>query len=180
LSWTDIDLPELLEHKSSTLGAEIPRCRYQAVALDLRDRPARQAEFARLWSSTDRGLAMSEGLLIYLEPADVGSLADDLHAAGVRWWLIDLASPLLRKMIEKRWGKSLERSPFRFTPEESTGFFEPHGWREVEFRSLWQESRRLRREMPMAGLYRFLGRFYPRHIRESWNRFSGVALLERK
>lgn len=180
LQWTDVDLPELLEHKGAVMGAEVPRCHYRAEALDLRDRPRRQGEFARLWTGTDRGLALSEGLLIYLEAADVATLAQDLHAAGVRWWIIDLASPYLRKMIERRWGKSLERSPFRFTPEEGTAFFEPYGWREVEFRSLWHESRRLHREMPMAGFYRFLGRFYPRRVRDTWNRFSGVVLLERK
>jgi methyltransferase (TIGR00027 family) len=180
LQWTDIDLPELLEHKGRVLGAEVPRCRYQAVELDLRDRSRRQGEFARLWSGTDRGLAMSEGLLIYLEAADVATLAQDLHAAGVRWWLIDLASPRVRKLLERRWGKSLERSPFRFTPEEGTAFFGPHGWREVEFRSLWLESHRIHREMPNAAFYRFLGRFYPQRVRDTWNRFSGVVLLERK
>ena len=45
-------------------------------------------------------LVVSEGLVIYLKPDDVASLARDLHAARhFQWWLFDLASP---RLLESR------------------------------------------------------------------------------
>jgi O-methyltransferase involved in polyketide biosynthesis len=125
---------------------------------------------------------VTEGLLIYLDPADVAALASDLNAQpAVRWWLADLASPRLLKMMQRSWGKQLAsgRAPFRFAPEDSTGFFEPYGWKEAEWRSTWTESERLQRQMPMAWLWRFLARFYSDRRMEEMQRFSGYPLLER-
>src|SRR5262249_52428377 len=149
LNWADLDLPAILEHKRTVLGDAKPSCRYESVAVDLRDRPARREAFARLTRDAGRVLAMCEGLLVYLEPDEVATLAADLHAAGVRWWLIDLASPMMLQMLKRRWSKPLEEggAPFKFAPAEGTRFFESGGWREVEYRSTWEEARRLRREM---------------------------------
>lgn len=51
--------------------------------------------------------------------------------------------------------------------------------REVEFRSSMEEARRLRREMPMAWLWRAVGRLASAEQRERWRRAGGVVLLER-
>jgi methyltransferase (TIGR00027 family) len=181
LSWADLDLPGILEHKRGVLGDAKPACRYEAVSVDLRDRDRRREAFARLTRGSPRALAMCEGLLVYLEPEEVNGLAADLHAAGIRWWLIDLASPIALQFMKRRWAKRLDQggAPFKFAPPEGTRFFEPGGWREVEFRSTWEEARRLRREMPFAWMWRFLGSFAPKERREMWRRFSGTVLLER-
>ena len=126
---------------------------------------------------------MTEGLLIYLAAEDVGALADDLHAhPPFRWWLIDLASPRLLKMMAKTWGRAVAagNAPFRFAPAEGTRFFTAHGWREAEFRATWDESLRLKRTVPLAWLWNFIGRFYPRAKREEMRRMSGTVLLERR
>ena len=96
-------------------------------------------------------------------------------------WLTDLASPGLLKMMARSWGPVLEawKAPFRFGPSESTGFFAPYGWREVEWRSQMVEGPRLKRTFPMARIWNFLGRFAPKHRREEFRRFSGIALMER-
>ncbi|MDE3054711.1 MAG: class I SAM-dependent methyltransferase, partial [Gemmatimonadota bacterium] len=119
LHWVDVDLPDILGHKTEALRGEAPRCRYEAVAADLTDDAARRALFARLGAGTARALVVSEGLLVYLAEAQVGALADDLHGqAPFAWWLIDLASPRLLKMMERTWGKGVARgnAPFRFGP----------------------------------------------------------------
>ncbi|OLC98064.1 MAG: hypothetical protein AUJ00_00445 [Gemmatimonadetes bacterium 13_1_40CM_3_70_6] len=179
LRWLDADLPDMIAYKRAQLATETPRCRLEFVEIDLRDAERRRALFAR---AVERGpvLAITEGLLIYLTADQAGALADDLAGAGLRWWLLDIASPRLLKMMLKTWQRPLADAgaPFQFAPEESTRFFEPHGWREREWRSIWEESLRLKRSMRLAWLWNFIGRFYPKRTREQLRRFSGVALLE--
>ena len=181
LRWVDVDLPGITEHKAKVLEGETPRCRYEAIALDLRDGERRRALFSQLCGESTRVLAIAEGLLIYLDPDDAGSLARDLSSAGVKWWLIDLASPRLLKMMTKQWGKTLAKgnAPFRFAPPEGTAFFATFGWIEKRFFSLWDESRRLQREMRGAWLWALLSRVMSEKRREEGRRLSGVVLLEK-
>jgi methyltransferase (TIGR00027 family) len=180
LSWVDVDLPAMLEHKRAIMATETAACRYRAEALDLRDRAARRARLPALVAGASPALVMSEGLLIYLSPDQVGELADDLHAIlELRWWLIDLASPALLRWLSRRLTTVNASAPFRFGPAEGTRFFAAHGWREVEFRSTWEEGRRLKREMPFAWFWRLLSRFARPGQREVYRRFSGTVLLER-
>lgn len=182
LRWVDVDLPGILDYKLETLRNEQPVCRYEAVRLDLTDVSRRQALFAQIGAEASRVLVVTEGLLIYLTPEDVGGLARDLHQlASFRWWLIDLASPRLLKIMKKYWGRNLEEgnAPFRFGPAEGSKFFEALGWRESQFRSTVQEAQRLKREMPMMWLWRSLARLRSRATREEMSRFSGIVLLDR-
>ena len=70
-------------------------------------------------------------------------------------------------------------APFQFAPAEGSHFFRAHGWQEVEFRSMWEESLRLRRSMRLAWLWNLIGRLYPKSKREEFRRMSGIVLLER-
>ncbi len=182
LRWTDVDLPDILAYKQETLAGVQPKCVYEAIATDLTDTTARQTLFARLGGTARRALIVTEGLLIYLQPAHVGALADALHAQPTfHDWLIDIASPWLRKYMAKSWGKTLDAggSPMHFFPEEGPKFFRPHGWRMVEFRSSLEEAHRLRREMKLAWLWRFMGKISSAERREAQRMISGVVLLER-
>ncbi len=182
LLWVDVDLPPMLDRKESILQGEQARCRYEAIRLDLSRVPERQALFRDLGKRLSRALVISEGLLIYLESEAVAGLASDLAAqAAFRYWIMDLASPGLLKRLEKTWAPSLRagNAPFRFGPAENTRFFEKFGWRELEYRAIFDESIRLKRTMQMAGFWRFIGRLMPKKKREEFQRFSGVALLER-
>jgi methyltransferase (TIGR00027 family) len=182
LHWVDVDLPGILHYKTDMLQGETPRCRYEAVAQDLRDVPARRELFARLGAGARRAIVVSEGLLVYLAPEDVASLATDLHTPPTfAEWLFDLASPKLLERMSKTWGKSLTEggAPFRFAPAEDTGFFLPYGWREEKYRSLWEEANRLHRTMKGAWFWNFIGRFFPKKAQEGFRRFSGLVLMER-
>ena len=182
LRWIDVDLPGILNHKTEILKDEKPKCRYEAVHLDLRDVAKRQALFAQINAESSRVLVLSEGLLIYLPPDDVGTLARDLSAGShFQWWLIDIASPQLLAMMQKMWGKNLNagNAPFLFAPAESTKFFEPFGWTELEFHSAMEDARRLKREMSMMWLWRILGSLRSRAVRDQFQRFSGIVLMER-
>ncbi|MGH7646904.1 MAG: class I SAM-dependent methyltransferase [Gemmatimonadaceae bacterium] len=182
LRWTDVDLPDILEYKRETLAGIKPHCVYEAITTDLTDADARRALFARLGGSAKRALVVTEGLLIYLHPEQVGALADDLHAQpAFHWWLIDIASPWLKKYMQRTWDKTLDagNSRMHFFPEEGTAFFRPHGWKQTEYRSSVEEAHRLRREMKLAWLWRFMMRMAPAERREAQRKISGAALLER-
>jgi methyltransferase (TIGR00027 family) len=182
LRWIDVDLPEILEYKTTQLGDVKPACRYEAIPVDLTDTRRRQAVFAQIGAQAHRALVVSEGLLIYLPPDQVGALATDLHGSpSLRWWLIDIASPRLLEMLNKSWGRTLEQAnaPFLFAPSDGTLFFRPFGWEEAEFHSAVDEARRLRREFRGMWLMRLLMRFYSEARRLEIRRMSGFALLER-
>jgi methyltransferase (TIGR00027 family) len=182
LRWVDVDLPDILRYKLATLGDAKPRCAYEAVEADLTDASVRQALFARLGSSSKRALILTEGLLIYLSPEQVGELATDLHAQpAFERWVIDLANPRLLKMMTKSWGASVAagNAPFKFAPADGTDFFRDFGWEERAFHSTMEEAERLEREMKMMWLWKFLGRFYPAKMREEFRRMSGIVVLER-
>lgn len=182
LRWVDVDMPVMLDHKEATLQGETPHCRYEGIRLDLADLAGRRALFQRIGSPAHKILVITEGLLVYLEAGAVAGLARDLAVQpGFRFWLTDLASPALLKMLERSWAPTLRagNAPMRFAPAESTRFFEPCGWREREYRAMFDESIRLKRTMKLARLWKLIGSFYPRKKREEFRRFSGTALLER-
>ena len=183
LRWVDVDLPGILDYKAEALRDEKPVCRYEAVAVDLRDAQKRQVLFAELGAASSRSIVVTEGLLIYLAPEQVAALATDLHAQpGFQEWLIDLASPQLIQRMNRTWGKNLAAggAPFRFAPAEGTEFFRPYGWREALFRSNWEEAQRLKRTMKGIWLWKLIGRLSPKRVREGVRRFSGFVLLARE
>jgi O-methyltransferase involved in polyketide biosynthesis len=178
----DVDLPGILDHKLATPAGAEPRCTYEAVKVDLTEEEVRRGVLAELAGGAERALVMTEGLLIYLTPEQVASLAQDLHAVSAFMsWITDLASPRLLKIMTRHWGKATDEgdASFRFAPAEGTRFFASFGWREAQFRSTWEESRRLDRSFPLAWLWRFLGRLQPAEAREAAHRISGTVLLER-
>jgi O-methyltransferase involved in polyketide biosynthesis len=150
--------------------------------VDLTDDAKRQAVLTQLGASASRVLVVTEGLLVYLTPEQVGALSRDLHAApSFKWWIIDLAHPRLLKMMQRMWGKSVTagNAPFKFAPEDGTKFFEKFGWRELRFLSQMDAAKRLNREMSGAWLWRPMMMLYPKRLKEIMRRFSGTVVLER-
>jgi len=186
LRWVDVDFPVMIDYKTEIMKNEKPVCRYEAIATDLTNDAVRSALFAKIGAGSKRVMVLSEGLLIYLTPGQVSTLARDLHAqASFRWWMIDLASPQLLQRMKKLWGGDVAggNAPFLFAPGEGTGFFLPLGWRELRYLAQMEEARRLHREMQGMWLYRIIGAvmgvFASKKSRDAWKRFSGCVLFER-
>src|SRR5258708_3895157 len=100
LQWVDVDLPDILNYKAEVLKNEKPVCRYEAIAADMTDPTARQKVFTKVGTMGKKVLVVTEGLLIYLTREQVGELAHDLsHQPAFYWWVIDIASPRLLKMM---------------------------------------------------------------------------------
>lgn len=180
-TWLDVDLPDIQQYKREMLKDEKPQCQLEWIPADLANAEARRTVLSRVGTSPGPALVVTEGLLIYLEREQVMALATDLAATPtLKWWILDIASPSLLKMIGRTWGRSVQSAPFKFAPEEDTKFFEPAGWHELEYRATFDESIRLHRAMRFARFWRFVGRFYPKKTREKFKRFAGIALLGRR
>ena len=183
LKWIDVDLPAMIDYKRDLLARETPRCEVDFVALDLADRAARRALFARVGAASRRALVVTEGLLVYLTREQAGELAADVHEQpAFRFWLIDIVAPFVLGLMQKTWGKQLDAAAatLRFAPEEGPSFYAPFGWRAAEARNTWEEAGRLRRLPRNAWMWRLMALVTPKRVREQQQKgLSGVVLLER-
>ena len=183
LRWIDVDLPAMTEYKATHMRGETPLCRYEAIAVDLTSVGARDALFSQIGQAATTLLVITEGLLVYLHEEDVRSLATALHSMpSARWWISDIASPMLLQWMAKSWGKKVAQgnAPFRFGPPDSAAFFAQLGWCEIQYRASLEEARRLHREMRGAWLWRIMSLFWSRQQRRKMQKMSGIILLERQ
>ena len=184
LRWVEFDLPDMTATKSELLAADKPRCQLERVAVDLRDHAARRRALAEQAATAKSALVLTEGLLIYLDETIVSELARDLHEqASIRYWMMDLASPVIVKQMQKWWGKQMKAAGtwMNFGPAEGTKFFEPFGWREAEFGELYLTALRIDRKPPLTWLFNLQTKLFPARSKRrmaEWR--SGVALLEQK
>jgi len=152
LRWVEVDLPDILDYKEQILGDATPLCALERVRLDLSNADARRGLFARLGRGAQRALVLSEGLLVYLMPHEVGALALDLAApASFQHWVVDIASPGLLEMLKERMGNAVKDAgaPFLFAPPEGPPFFTQYGWTPIDVRSLLKTAAKLER-LPFA------------------------------
>jgi methyltransferase (TIGR00027 family) len=178
LRWIEADLPALTDEKEQLLRDAEPRCRLQRIKVDLADSSARVAMLKAAVGPSADVLVITEGLLLYLDEAQVRSLAMDLgNQAGIRWWILDLASPALLKMMEKSMGAQLANAPMKFGPANGVAFFEDLGWRAMQVQSILRAAARFRRLPWTLKLFAFLPEPNPRNPgRAPW---SAVVQLAR-
>ena len=183
LRWFDIDLPAITAYRQECLAGQEPACKHAHVAADLSQPEERARMLDAACDAPGRSLVITEGLLLYLTPEQVGSLAAQLHGQlHVSWWLADLVMPLLQKTMGMVWWSQLSGADasFRFALSDSVSFFEALGWHENEFHSTWADSIRLGRTVPNAAAWDWLSKWAWPASQEAVKRMSGVALFERK
>ena len=154
LHWIECDRSLILDYKAEQLAQVKPKCVLESVSLDLTNIQARQRLFKDIASSSKRAIALTEGVLIYLNSQQVASLAQDLfNQSQFRWWLLELASPAALQQIQNTQKGLTGQTKLQFAPEEGTAFFEQYGWQTLEYRSFFAEAQRLQRgELPQAVL----------------------------
>src|SRR6202162_123951 len=163
LQWIEVDLPDLLEYKEQILQNEKPACALDSVRLNLAGRAARRELFRKLGETSKNALIITEGLLIYLDEAEVGELASDLAEPGsFRHWVLDIASPGLLRLLQSEVGSELDRAhaPLQFAPAECAPFFTRYGWRPAAVRSPLKEAAREKRLSLLRRLIALLLRCY--------------------
>jgi methyltransferase (TIGR00027 family) len=180
LKWVEVDLPDLLAYKDEVLANEKPVCVVERVRLDLANVSGRRELFERVGRSARKVLIITEGLLMYLTPEEVGGLAQDLAAPpSFQRWVLNLLSPGLMGMMQKEMGTqlSLAGAPFHFAPAEGPGFFTRFGWKVSEVRSLLKTAAKLKR----LTLWMRLAALLPESQGAQGSRpWSGVCLLAKQ
>ena len=101
LRWIEVDFPDVLDYKSRLLAAEKPKCRVERVAADLTKTAERRGIFTS--AGSERGLILTEGLLLYLPRSATEALATEpLQLSGIRYWLLDVAAGILMRNAHGR------------------------------------------------------------------------------
>jgi methyltransferase (TIGR00027 family) len=179
LRWVEVDLPEILDYKTGVLADAAPACALERVPLDLSNHDARRGLFRDLARSASRAVILSEGLLIYLMPDEVGALARDLAAApAFDRWIADIVSPGMLTILNERAGALVRQAgaPFLFAPPQGPSFFESHGWQVLRVRSLLKAAASLHRLPLVLRMMAMLPEPREPYGSRPW---SGVCLLGR-
>ena len=180
LKWIEVDLPEITDYKEELLRDEKPSCVFERVRLDLSDVSGRRELFQLVANQSRQALIISEGLVLYLSSEEVGLLATDLAVhEEFRFWLLDIASPALLKMLRKKMGKAFDEAaaPFKFAPADGPEFFSKFGWKPAGVRSIWHTAGELKRlPLVMSFFYR-LQKSEAFQPKRPW---GGACLLERQ
>ena len=177
--WVEVDLPEILDYKQEILKNDKPVCALENIRLDLSDVAARRKLFEQLGAQAKNIMVLTEGLLIYLNADEVGSLAEELaRPQSFRYWLMDLVSPGLLKMLQDTLGIKLSDAgaPLKFGPSEGPNFFRRFGWKPKDIQSIIKCAARLKR-LPL--FFRLIA-LLPEG--EAWKRsrpWSAICLFER-
>ena len=181
IRWIEVDLPGILAYKEEVLKDEKPVCQLERVRLDLSNITARQLLFQDLNASTKKALVLTEGLLIYLPEEHVAGLAKDLHSeSSFQFWLLDLTSPFLLKMLQNWYSKDLGGDiKMQFAPAEGPDYFRKFGWIPKEFRYMSVEGKKIDRTPSHAWLWRIFSLFMSREKRDGFLK-NGLLLLERQ
>ncbi|MEV0708233.1 class I SAM-dependent methyltransferase [Nocardia aurea] len=143
LSWFEVDLPKIVDAKNRALVDEEPHCRVTRSSVDLTDPAACAAFVTAAVDGARRPLVITEGLLQYLEPAQVRGLSEVLLAAGVRWWITDLWTPSLLWLVNRTMGRHLGQAQWAFGPARGAAFFQ--GWTRTDNESIFSAAARWRR-----------------------------------
>lgn len=178
LHWIEVDLPEILDYKENILRDEKPVCALERFRLDLSNLQARRALFTQLGSQARKALVITEGLIIYLTTDAVAALAQDLAAPpSFHSWILDIASPGLLRMLQKRMAAQLNQAaPFKFAPDEGPDFFLRYGWKPADVRSLLKNAARLKRLPFFLRLIALLPESESSRRNRPW---SGICLLSK-
>jgi len=180
LQWYELDLPELIDEKEQLLANDKPACRLERFRIDLANTIERRRLFDELAGRGKNVVVACEGLIIYLTRDEVSDLARDLaRPATFRHWIVELASPGLLEMLQRRTARHLPvaNAPLKFAPPEGPAFFDPLGWRPAEIQSMIQVARRLKR---LPFFLRLIARLPETHGRQGRRPWSAVCLYERK
>lgn len=167
LRWVEADLPPILTYKQEALSEAQPRCRLERIPTDLTNAFQRRSLFSQVNATATRVLILTEGILVYLLPSQVGDLAADLNQPTFSTWLSDLVSPLAVKVAQLRMSKEpiAREVQLQFAPDDASQFFSAYGWQVEESRSLWHEAHHRNREVFFGKLARWLPPFKIRVVK---------------
>lgn len=179
LQWIEADLPGILVYKKELLANDKPTCQLERIAVNLADTGERRRFFDAISNRGQRGLVLTEGLLIYLSAEEVAQFSEDLsRVASLQRWILDMHSPRLLAMMQRNTGKALEKvgASFKFGPSEGPEFFRPHGWTPIQVEGMLHTAARFKRPPLLLRLFAKLFDVRSWKANRPW---AGVCLLEK-
>ncbi|MBC7794268.1 MAG: class I SAM-dependent methyltransferase [Clostridia bacterium] len=181
LIWIEVDYPHMLAMKEEKLAAETPRCDLRRTAVDLSDKNARESFIASTAKLGNNIVVLTEGVIPYLSPGEVTTLANDLRKyPNYRFWILDYyARSVHRYLRNPKRVKQMGDSAFKFFVDDWHAFFANLGWRAKEVRYYILEGRKLGRSLPVPWFIKLAIRFTSKKKRVKGSMSSGYALLER-
>ncbi len=180
IRWVEVDLPEMMEYKSSMLHEHEAKCILHRVTADLSNADERKRVLEQALLKVERALVITEGFLCYVPTDAVATLASELREyPAVKGWATDLFSSELLEISKKTWASDLAyaKAGLYFGPKEGTGFFESRGWRTDRNFSLLEESEKLGRDFPLSFLGRPLLSVLPKRVNHLLNDAYRLVLL---
>jgi len=114
-------------------------CAYAAYTADLA-RPVDRRRILGLVPADARCVAITEGLLNYLQEADVRALARELHAhPGIQYWIADVGGAKAVALLDLAARYLFSRGhavAYHFGPRNVPAFFAEEGWHTVELAAI--------------------------------------------
>lgn len=180
--WIEVDYPKMIEYKSNLLRGEKPTCQLERVGLDLGDRPARQAFFRSIDQGGRRTIALTEGVLPYLTPAQVSDFAEDIYQTkSIEGWIADYMSPHVYKYIQtSARSEKMKKAPFQFFPPEGLDFFKSRGWTPETIRYIPEVARRTGRMVPPPWWIHLIAPFMSQQKKDQFLKTTGYMILRRQ
>lgn len=184
LQWIEIDFPHMIQYKEEQLKNEKPNCKLERVALDLSNSEAKKLAFEQIAAKTSKAIVITEGVVPYLDEAQVQDLIEDLNRhKQFKYWIVEYSSPTLMRIMKKRGTLTdlMKNSPLKFFPKNLFDFFGKRGWKVSDIRYFAKESKKLGREVAMpwwATIISFILTPLPT-LKEKFLNISGFMLLER-
>lgn len=170
LLWIEADLAPLLDEKEELLRDETPHCKLERARVDLADGMARSSFFKAVNGRAQRILAITEGLVIYLDVAQATELAGAIAAmSNVHHWIVDFSSPELISMMQKQMSDTLAQAPFKLEATGGVTLFEGYGWQADQVFSLLKEAGRFHRLPLMLRPFAVLPQPDPRRTQGRWS-----------
>lgn len=170
LLWIEADLAPLLEEKEELLRDETPRCKLERARVDLADSMARSRFFETVNGRAQRILAITEGLVIYLETTQATELAGAIAAmSNVTHWIVDFSSPELVSTMQSQMSDTLVQAPFKLEATGGVTLFEGFGWHADQVFSLLKEAGRFHRLPFMLRPFALLPQPDPRRTQGRWS-----------
>jgi methyltransferase (TIGR00027 family) len=158
LRWVEVDFPNIIDHKNSTLASEHPACRLERIAIDLSDKEQARALFKRVNSEARKVLVITEGVIPYLTPEHAAQLAGNLlECERFQYWIQDFFDIAFVSRSNTSWRKKLQHAPFKFAVNDWLGFFVERGWKVKNQIYMIDESLRLGRRPPFIFPWSLIG-----------------------
>lgn len=150
LQWIEIDFPHIIRLKETKLVSERPRCRLKRISLDLSDRAVANQIYAEIGAHAKKALIITEGVIVYLDPAQAAQLAQDLRAVpSFRYWIQDYREGLGTWGEPRKLKAQLKKAPFKFNDPNPIGFFARYKWIAEKNIVAMDEGERLGRPFPV-------------------------------